>query len=113
MQIAVFRFESRGEWYATQNVCPHKRSLVLSQGIVGDAGGIPKVACPVHKKPFGLRDGRCLSGEDYRVATFPVRVESGQVYVELPAAEALDPLLGTAVVRVGSPRGETHDLVSA
>jgi len=99
-QIAVFRFASRGEWYATQNVCPHKRALVLSQGIIGDAGGVPKVACPVHKKPFALDDGRCLSGEDYALATFPVRVESGQVYLELPREELLDPVYGTAAVRV-------------
>jgi hypothetical protein len=78
------------------------RALVLSQGIVGDSGGIPKVACPVHKKPFALRDGRCLYGEDYALATFPVRVESGQVYLELPREEVLDPVYGTAVVRVNA-----------
>ncbi len=33
-QIAVFNFASRGTWYATQNMCPHKRAFVLapSQG---------------------------------------------------------------------------------
>ncbi len=34
-QIAVFNFTSRGEWYATQNMCPHKKAFVLSRGIVG------------------------------------------------------------------------------
>ena len=29
-QIAVFNFASRGEWYASQNMCPHKREFVLS-----------------------------------------------------------------------------------
>lgn len=42
------------EWYATQNVCPHKRALVLSEGIVGSRDGIMKVACPLHKNNFDL-----------------------------------------------------------
>ncbi len=23
-QIAIYKFKKRGEWYATQNLCPHK-----------------------------------------------------------------------------------------
>ena len=74
-QIAVFRFESRDEWYATENTCPHKREAVLSRGIIGDQQGEPKVACPLHKKTFSLQSGKCLSGENYRVQVFPVRVD--------------------------------------
>ena len=99
-QIAVFRFESRNEWYATQNLCPHKRALVLSRGLLGDAGGIPKVACPLHKKTFGLRDGKCLGGEDYALSTFPVKVEHGEVFLLLPPVDRLDVSLATARVRI-------------
>src|SRR5262249_39327734 len=73
-QIAVFNFASRGEWYATQNMCPHRREFVLSRGMIGDQHGKPKVACPVHKKAFSLETGACLSGEDYSVRVFPVKV---------------------------------------
>ena len=66
---------SRGEWYATQNSCPHKREMVLARGIVGDQAGAPKVACPLHKKTFDLRTGACLSGDALEIATFPVRVD--------------------------------------
>jgi nitrite reductase (NADH) large subunit len=83
-QIAVFNFAFRGEWYASQDVCPHRRDAVLSRGIVGDQGGTPKVACPLHKKTFSLRTGECLSGEEYRVQTFPVKIEDGAVFLELP-----------------------------
>ncbi len=76
----------RGEWYACQNICPHKREVVLSRGILGDQQGVPKVACPLHKKTFSLESGECLSGESYQVEVFPVRVESDDVYVELPPA---------------------------
>ncbi len=86
-QIAVFNFSSRGEWYAVQNQCPHKRDMVMSRGIVGDQEGHPKVACPMHKKTFSLEDGRCLTGENFELMTFPVRIEDGGVYLELPSIQ--------------------------
>ena len=89
-QIAVFHFTSRGEWYATQNMCPHKREFVLSRGLLGDANGIPKVACPLHKKTFALETGECLTGDSLTIETFPVKVDGDDVYVELPRIEDLD-----------------------
>ena len=88
-QLALFHSAARGEWYAAQNMCPHKREMVLARGIVGDQGGAPKVACPLHKKQFDLRTGACLSGEALEIATFPVRVEGHEIWVELPPAEEL------------------------
>ena len=83
-QIAVFNFASRGEWYATQNMCPHRREFVLSRGMIGDAAGKPKVACPVHKKTFSLETGKWLSDEDFSIQIFPVKVEGDDVYLQLP-----------------------------
>ncbi len=80
-QIAVFHFTSQGKWYATQNRCPHKGENALSRGIIGDTKGEAKVSCPFHKKNFSLEDGRCLSGEEYMIKTFPVRIEKGMVYI--------------------------------
>jgi nitrite reductase (NADH) large subunit len=99
-QIAVFRFASRGEWYACQNLCPHKREMVLARGIIGDQNGIPKVACPLHKKTFSLESGACLSGENYQVQVFPVRVEDDEVYLELPPEEELEGLTRKSADRV-------------
>ena len=93
-QIAVFNFASRGEWYATQNMCPHRREFVLSRGMIGDVNGKPKVACPVHKKNFSLESGKCMSGEDYSLQVFPVKVEGDDVYLQLPPVEELDAQLG-------------------
>ena len=90
VQLAVFNFSSRGEWYATQNMCPHKRDMVLSRGLIGDQAGKPKLACPHHKKTFSLENGECLSGESYSIATFPVQISAGTVYVELPPADQLE-----------------------
>ena len=98
-QLAVFNFESRGEWFACQQMCPHKQAMVLSRGIVGDSHGIPKVACPLHKKTFSLENGSCLSGdEEYAVKVFNVKVdEEENVYLELPAPEILDEIINQTV----------------
>jgi len=94
-QIAVFRFSSRREWYATQNMCPHKRAFVLSRGIIGSQAEVPKVACPLHKKTFSLQTGECLSGDPMSIKVFPVKTVADQVYVLLPPREQLDALLAT------------------
>jgi len=88
-QIALFHFARRGAWYATQNACPHTRDMVLARGLLGDERGVPKIACPQHKKTFSLETGEGLADPTYRIATFPVRVEDGKVMVLLPPARAL------------------------
>jgi nitrite reductase (NADH) large subunit len=98
-QLALFHLGSRGKWYAAQNMCPHKREMVLARGIVGDQAGAPKVACPLHKKTFDLKTGACLSGDSLEIATFPVRIEGDGVWVELPPAmELLAPTCDDAPV---------------
>ena len=75
-QIAVFNFARENKWYACQNVCPHKMEMVLSRGMIGDHKGIPKVACPLHKKTFSLEDGENLNGDIAPIAVYPVKVEN-------------------------------------
>ena len=96
-QIAVFNFSTRGEWYATQNMCPHRKAFVLSRGMIGDAKGTPRVACPLHKKTFSLETGKSLQDEEYSIRTFPVKVENGSVSLNLPPTEVLDQLLATEI----------------
>ncbi len=80
-QIAVFNFSRRNAWYATQNECPHKKQMILSRGMIGSENDEPKVACPFHKKTYSLATGKNLNGDECPLATYPVRVESGSVYV--------------------------------
>jgi nitrite reductase (NADH) small subunit len=80
-QIAVINFERRNEWYACQNLCPHKMEMVLSRGMIGSADEIPKIACPIHKKTFSLKDGSNLSGDDLQIATYPVKIVEGEVFI--------------------------------
>jgi len=80
-QIALFHFARRGEWYATQNECPHRRQMALSRGMIGSQLDEPKVACPFHKKTFSLVTGECLSGDECNIKTYPVKVEKGRVFI--------------------------------
>lgn len=82
-QIALFNFTRRGEWYATQNMCPHRQQMAISRGMIGSYEEEPKVACPFHKKTFSLKSGSCLSGDDYKIKTYAVKVEDGKVYIDV------------------------------
>ena len=81
LQIALFNFTRRGEWYATDNLCPHRQQMALSRGLIGSQGDDPKVACPFHKKTFSLATGECLNGDECSLRTFPVHVSDGNVYI--------------------------------
>lgn len=86
-QIALFNFTRRGEWYATQNMCPHRMQMALSRGMIGSQNGEPKVACPFHKKSFSLIDGHCMSGGEHPLKTYPVMVEDGRVYIGITGGD--------------------------
>jgi nitrite reductase (NADH) small subunit len=81
IQIALFQFGRRDEWYATQNECPHRKQMALSRGMIGTRQDEPKVACPFHKKTFSLATGECLSGDECSIKTYPVKVEEGRVFI--------------------------------
>ncbi len=85
LQIAVFNFTRRNEWYACQNLCPHKMQMVLSRGMIGSFQGEPKIACPFHKRTFSLKTGECLNAEACSITVYPVRIENGYVHIGLSA----------------------------
>lgn len=97
-QIAIFKM--KGKYYATQQMCPHKRAFVLSDGLIGDDdAGKYWVSCPYHKRNFDLNGeqaGRCSNDESLNIATFPAEERpDGWVYLKLPPVEELDAVLGT------------------
>ena len=83
LQIAVFNFTRRGEWYACQNLCPHQMQMILSRGMLGSTADVPKVACPYHKSTFSLETGECLNADLDSIETYSVRIEDGQVFIKL------------------------------
>lgn len=105
-QLALWRV--RGRYYATQQMCPHKRAFVLSDGLIRQ-DVVPSftpngnsISCPQHKRNFDLSSGTCLSDADLSIATFDVeeRSDDGLVYIKLPPVDELDRELGTARWRV-------------
>ncbi len=96
VQLAIYNFTRRGEWFATQASCPHRKDNVLARGLLGDQAGEPKVACPLHKKTFSLQTGKGLSDPNYQVRTFPVELRGDEVWVKLPPAESLERELACA-----------------
>jgi nitrite reductase (NADH) small subunit len=83
-QVAVVRVGWGEEVYALDNFDPVAKAFVLSRGIVGDAGGIVKIASPITKRAFDLRTGRCLDEASVSVPVFDVRVREGRVEVRTP-----------------------------
>ena len=81
LQIAVFNFAREGNWYACQNLCPHKMEMVLSRGMIGEEQLEAKVACPLHKKTFSLKTGKNLNGTLAPIATYPVKIVDDFVYI--------------------------------
>jgi nitrite reductase (NADH) small subunit len=75
--IAVFRNDA-DEVFALRDLCPHKGGP-LSQGIVFGR----HVACPLHNWSIGLEDGEAVAPDKGCAATFPVKVEAGEVYLQI------------------------------
>ncbi|ESZ97910.1 nitrite reductase [Sclerotinia borealis F-4128] len=104
-QLAVWRV--RGKWLASQQMCPHKRAFVLSDGFIGDSGKDVDggkedklwVSCPNHKRNFELNGetkGRCQNDEEVSIAIFEAEErDDGWVYLKLPPIHELDGVLGT------------------
>lgn len=81
LQIAVFYFAAKNNWYACQNLCPHKYQMILARGMTGEVDGEPKVACPFHKRTFSLQTGKNFEGTECDIAIYPVKTEAGYVYI--------------------------------
>ena len=69
-EVAVGDAEPDGSAHGLE---PHSPEAAL---LIGDAGDVPKVSCPLHKKNVSLETGECLSGDDFRLETVPVKVEA-------------------------------------
>ena len=108
-QLAVFKI--KGKWYATQQMCPHKRTFALSEGLIGDDPKSDKlwVSCPFHKRNYtlnGSEAGKCSNDAEVNIATFPVEErDDGWVYLKLPPVDELDARLGTTKWKVKKGEG--------
>ncbi|WP_434989734.1 nitrite reductase small subunit NirD [Xanthomonas melonis] len=80
--IAIFRTAS-DQVFALRDRCPHKGGP-LSQGIVaGDT-----VTCPLHGWAIGLQSGQACAPDVGCAPRYPVKVESGAVWIVLQPVQA-------------------------
>jgi len=75
LEIALFRTEN-DKIYALKNKCAHKGGP-LSEGIVHDC----YVTCPLHNWVFDLNNGKATGVDKGKVATYPVKVENGIIFL--------------------------------
>ncbi len=67
-----------GTLYAIDGICPHS-SGPLGYGALDGA----ILSCPYHGWEFDCRTGAFGGNEDLKLATYPVKVEGGEILVEL------------------------------
>ena len=81
MDVAIFR-NDQDQVFALLDRCPHKGGP-LSQGIVHGR----KVACPMHNWNIELDSGCAVAPDQGCAREFPVRIESGRVWLDLSASD--------------------------
>jgi len=65
--------------YALSNICPHLG------GALGEGTWVGKIiTCPLHYWAFDISTGRSVNQPSNSVETYPVRVEAGWVFLDLP-----------------------------
>ena len=81
LDVALFRIGA--EVFATQDTCTHDIAS-LAEGWLED--GV--IECPFHSAKFCVRTGKVLCSPATKdLQTFPVKIDSGRVLVDLSMAE--------------------------
>jgi nitrite reductase (NADH) small subunit len=79
-QVALVKTRA-GAIHAVSNFDPFSKAFVIGRGIVGDRGGVPKIASPIYKQNFNLVTGECFDDPSVRLQVYAVRVAAGRVQV--------------------------------
>ncbi|MBI4246907.1 MAG: Rieske 2Fe-2S domain-containing protein, partial [Candidatus Rokubacteria bacterium] len=74
-------FNADGHFYVIDNACAHRGGPLGEGDLEGQI-----VTCPWHAWRWDVTTGANVNNPAVRVASFPVTVEGGEVYVELEAA---------------------------
>jgi nitrite reductase/ring-hydroxylating ferredoxin subunit len=93
-ELGVIRWRDR--FYAVRNVCPHMGARLCAGTVTASTSAEgpldevtadpdrPVVNCPWHGWTYDLKSGRALlDPEHFRVRSYPTRVASGRVLVEM------------------------------
>ncbi|MGH7739639.1 MAG: Rieske (2Fe-2S) protein [bacterium] len=74
-----FLLHRRGaEVFATGIHCPHAEVRLDPNNCFGD-----EIVCKAHGYRSNIRTGQCMNDPDIALATYPTRIEAGEVWVKL------------------------------
>ncbi len=76
IEVAVFKIDS--EVFALSNICPHKLSALIYDGMIEDGC----VVCPVHGWMFNLKTGKRPDGAQ-GLDSFPIKLINDEVYIKV------------------------------
>jgi len=74
-ELAIYNVN--GEFYATENFCPHRGALLSEGALCGHV-----IECWWHGWQFDVRTGECLTVPE-RIKTYNVKVEDGRILLIL------------------------------
>ena len=88
-QLAIFHFAARGALVRdAERAARTGATWCSARGLLGDAGRRAEGRLPAcTRRPSSSRPARACRIPSTAIATFPVKVEEGKVYVKLPPAE--------------------------
>jgi nitrite reductase/ring-hydroxylating ferredoxin subunit len=72
-ELALYNID--GEYYATDNFCPHRGAALSDGAVIGHV-----VECSLHGWQFDVRTGECLTVTE-KIKTFEVKVIEGMICV--------------------------------
>ncbi|MBI4433076.1 MAG: nitrite reductase small subunit NirD [Candidatus Omnitrophica bacterium] len=75
--VAIALFKADGQFYAIDNVCPH-RGGPLGEGYLDGA----EVTCPWHAWTFDVKTGECKNIPNVKQKSFPVKIEGDDILVD-------------------------------
>jgi len=76
-ELAIYGVD--GEIFATDNICTHGHARLCDGFLEGH-----EIECPLHQGRFDVRTGKVMCDPLVTdLQTYPVRIEGGDVYVEM------------------------------
>ena len=68
----------KGSIFAVEAECPHQ-GAPLANAVIKDT----HLSCPRHGYRFDVRDGSCKEHPEFTLKTYPVRIENGDILIDL------------------------------
>ncbi len=77
--LSIGVFHHGGQWMALHNSCLHRGGPVCEGDLTGDT-----LTCPWHGYQYNVQTGRLLLDPSAKLPSYPVEVQDGEVYLQIP-----------------------------